>query len=67
MVDDEDDDDDREYDSGPYCLRHWSISYDCDSLCVCGHECRRHFDDGECRIDGCNCEAFADEPVPEEG
>lgn len=51
------------YDSGPFC-RHWSDVGDCDDLCICGHECRKHdfLDDNEpCNVEGCTCQKFIDQ------
>jgi hypothetical protein len=50
------------YESGSYC-RHYHELGDCDEPCgTCGHWCRQHasFDDGECLLNGCSCEAFTE-------
>ena len=49
------------YETGPFC-RHWSDPADCDIHCAnCGHKCCQHdFNDGECLVDGCDCEGWKD-------
>ena len=50
-----------EYESGPFC-QHWSDLGECDMLCKCGHECRRHdsWDDNKCGVEDCKCDEFKD-------
>ncbi len=61
-----DEQEDKEWDSGPYC-RHWGDPCDCEDLCVCGHQCHEHSYHGdECEVDGCKCEEFEDAPLKKE-
>ena len=51
-----------EYDSGPFCV-HWETPWDCNEVCACGHECRRHDrhatnDDETPGCLDCDCERF---------
>lgn len=57
----DDNDDDREYESGPFC-RHWGDPADCEEVCgTCGHHCCRHwFSDGDSSCNDCDCEAWTE-------
>ena len=60
----EENDDDLEYESGPFCM-HFGDPADCDELCVCGHQCHEHSywdDDHGCEVEGCSCTKFVDKP-----
>lgn len=58
MIPDDAEDDNPEWDSGPYC-KHWNSPEDCNEPCKCGHPCREH-GLGWCSEDGCVCEEFVD-------
>ena len=53
-----DEDNDREYESGPFCV-HWdSEPWACVERCArpgCGHPCKGH-NHGACEVEGCECE-----------
>ena len=54
--DDDVDDADGEYDSGPFC-RHWTDPLDCEERCTgCGHRCGNHDSLGDLtQCDECDC------------
>lgn len=48
-----------DWDSGPFCP-HFSDPHDCEELCKCGHQCRKHWRGEDCQADDCDCEEFTE-------
>jgi hypothetical protein len=58
MAENEEEQEEVEYDSGPYC-EHWFDPWECEELCKCGHMCKQH-PGSCCLVEGCPCEEFKD-------